>query len=150
MAGQDWDQDLRKAVPGESYNFVNIPKRGIHMGCHNFGFGLVAVTMLLVLSAPVPLIAQSDSLQRPEPQIGQSGEQGESVPKEMADKMAKDRLKSRYENLKRDSEKLLELATELKQYVDKSGQNTMSLEVIRKCDEIEKLSKSVRAKMKGD
>jgi hypothetical protein len=64
--------------------------------------------------------------------------------------MARERMKSRYDSLKRDSEKLLELATELKQYVDKSGQDVMSLEVIRKCDEIEKLSKSVRSKMKGN
>jgi hypothetical protein len=52
--------------------------------------------------------------------------------------------------LKRDSEKLLELATELKQYVDKSGENVLSMDVIKKCDEIEKLSKSVRGKMKGE
>ena len=61
-----------------------------------------------------------------------------------------ERAKNRYQSIKRDSEKLLELATELKQYVDKSGESVLSMDVVKKCDEIEKLSKSVRAKMKGE
>jgi hypothetical protein len=64
--------------------------------------------------------------------------------------MEKARQKDRYEGLKRDSEKLLELATELKQQVDKSGENVLSMDVVKKCDEIEKLARSVRGKMKGD
>ncbi len=55
----------------------------------------------------------------------------------------------RQENIKKDTEKLLELATELKQYVDKTDENTLSLDVIKKADEIEKLAKSVKEKMKG-
>ena len=57
--------------------------------------------------------------------------------------------KERQEKLKADTEKLLKLATELKQYVDKSNENTLSLDVIRKAEEIEKLAKSVREKMRG-
>lgn len=112
---------------------------------------LLILITLAVLSYPVCLRAQSAERQQPAaPQIGPPGQQEETIPKDIADRMAKERLKNRYDSLKRDSEKLLELATELKQYVDKSGDNVMSLEVIRKCDEIEKLSKSVRAKMKGN
>jgi hypothetical protein len=44
---------------------------------------------------------------------------------------------------------LLKLSLELKEYVDKSNENVLSLEVIKKADEIEKLAKSVRDKMKG-
>jgi len=55
----------------------------------------------------------------------------------------------RQEELKKDTEKLLELATELKQSVDKADENTLSLEVIKKADQIEKLAKSVKEKMKG-
>ena len=57
--------------------------------------------------------------------------------------------KERQEKLKADTDKLLKLATELKQYVDKSNANTLSLDVIRKAEEIEKLAKSVREKMRG-
>lgn len=57
--------------------------------------------------------------------------------------------KERQEKLKADTDKLLKLATELKQYVDKSNENTLSLDVIRKAEEIEKLAKSVKDKMRG-
>jgi hypothetical protein len=55
----------------------------------------------------------------------------------------------REQDLKKDTAKLLQLATELKQYVDKTNQNTLSVEVIKKADEIEKLAHSVKEKMKG-
>ena len=51
--------------------------------------------------------------------------------------------------LKSDSEKLLKLAVELKAYVDKSNENVLSLEVLKKAEEIEKLAHSVKDKMKG-
>ncbi len=121
------------------------------MGSRKTAYKLAAFILLTILWVPVSLSAQSGAGQRTEtPRMGEPEQQGEAIPQDITDKMAKERLKSRYDNLKRDSEKLLEMATELKQYVDKSGENVMSLEVIRKCEEIEKLSKSVRTKMKGD
>jgi hypothetical protein len=48
-----------------------------------------------------------------------------------------------------DTQKLVELANQLNAAVEKSNKDTLSLEVIRKADEIEKLAKSVREKMKG-
>jgi hypothetical protein len=63
--------------------------------------------------------------------------------------MEKKRNLLRQEDLKKDTEKLLEMATELKQYVDKSNENTLSMDVIKKADQIEKLAKSVKEKMKG-
>jgi nitric oxide reductase activation protein len=47
-----------------------------------------------------------------------------------------------------DSAKLLKLATDLKAEVDKTNKDTLSLNVIRKADEIEKLAHSVKEKMK--
>jgi hypothetical protein len=47
-----------------------------------------------------------------------------------------------------DSAKLLKLATDLKAEVDKTTKDTLSLGVIRKADEIEKLAHSVKEKMK--
>jgi len=51
--------------------------------------------------------------------------------------------------LRRDTEKLLSLAAELKQNVDKTGTNILSMDVIKKAQEIEKLAKSVKDKMKN-
>ena len=64
-------------------------------------------------------------------------------------RLAKASNLQRQQDLKKDSEKLLELATELKQYVDKSNENTLSLDVIKKAEQIEKLAKAVKEKMKG-
>jgi hypothetical protein len=47
-----------------------------------------------------------------------------------------------------DSAKLLKLATDLKAEVDKTSKDTLSVNVIRKADEIEKLAHSVKEKMK--
>jgi hypothetical protein len=63
--------------------------------------------------------------------------------------MEKKRNEARQQDIKKDTDKLLELATELKQYVDKTNQDILSMDVIKKADEIEKLAHSVREKMKG-
>jgi hypothetical protein len=47
-----------------------------------------------------------------------------------------------------DSAKLLKLATDLKAEVDKTSKDTLSMGVIRKAEEIEKLAHSVKEKMK--
>jgi len=47
-----------------------------------------------------------------------------------------------------DSAKILKLATELKSEVDNTSKDTLSLSVIRKADEIEKLAHGVKVKMK--
>ncbi|KAA6457971.1 hypothetical protein DYQ86_21655 [Acidobacteria bacterium AB60] len=47
-----------------------------------------------------------------------------------------------------DTTRLLELATQLKAEVDKTGKDTLSLNVIRKAESIEKLAHGVKEKMK--
>ncbi|GAC1418875.1 MAG: hypothetical protein NVS9B15_00170 [Acidobacteriaceae bacterium] len=61
----------------------------------------------------------------------------------------KARNDDRQKKLVADTEKLLALATELKANVDKTNKDTMSVDVIRKAEEIEKLAHSVKEKMKG-
>ena len=63
--------------------------------------------------------------------------------------MEKRAAKERVAALKSDTDKLLKLSVELKAYVDKSDENVLSLDVIKKADEIEKLARSVKDKMKG-
>ncbi|HKN34999.1 MAG TPA: hypothetical protein VJX16_17290 [Terriglobales bacterium] len=72
-------------------------------------------------------------------------EQEAKLQREQAKRLNKDRQ----EALKRDTENLLRLSTELKEYVDKSNENVLSLQVIKKAEQIEKLAHSVRDKMKG-
>ena len=63
--------------------------------------------------------------------------------------MAKRAAKERTAAIKSDTDKLLRLSVELKQSVDKSGENVLSLDEIKKAEEIEKLAHSVNEKMKG-
>jgi hypothetical protein len=72
---------------------------------------------------------------------------------ENRDRLARDMAKKanleRQAALKVDTDKLFKLAAELKGYVDKSNENVLSLEVLKKAEEIEKLARSVKDKMKG-
>lgn len=82
------------------------------------------------------------------PQIG--GRRNQSAEEAQVEReQARARNKERQEKLKADTDKLLQLATELKQYVDKTNENILSVEVVKKTEEIEKLAKSVREKMKS-
>ena len=67
----------------------------------------------------------------------------------MAEQQAKSRNSDRQKRLETDTQKLLALATELKEQVNKTDKNIMSLDVIKKADEIERLAKSVKERMKG-
>ena len=116
---------------------------------------LIVVVGLVCLLSPVRDSAQ-DSPQEVavlqvsvDPQMGQR--RNEQSPDEIQRErdMAKQRNKERQRKLKDDTDKLLQLATELKEYVDKSNEHILSIEVLKKTDEIEKLAKSVRDKMKA-
>lgn len=65
-------------------------------------------------------------------------------------KMEKMANKKREADLKRDTDQLLQLATELKTYVDKNNENVLSLDVVKKADQIEKLAHSVKTKMSAE
>jgi hypothetical protein len=67
----------------------------------------------------------------------------------LARDMAKKSNVARQAALKADTDKLVQLAGELKQDVDKSSENVLSLEVLKKAEEIEKLAHSVKDKMRG-
>ena len=57
-------------------------------------------------------------------------------------------VQARKDRLAADSAKLLKLATELKADVDKTTKDQLSIAVIKKADEVEKLARKVRDEMK--
>ena len=95
------------------------------------------------LTVPPTVIAQGI-----DPQFGR--QRNQRSPDEIQAQRAQQKAmnKDRQKKLQEDTDKLLKLATELKEYVDKTNENILSVEVIKKTDEIEKLAKSVREKMK--
>lgn len=84
------------------------------------------------------------------PQLGRDRDsQRDPTQEKLEHQREKAMNKERQESLKKDTDKLLQLANELKQAVDKSDENMLSLDVMKKADEIQKLAKQVREKMKG-
>lgn len=58
-------------------------------------------------------------------------------------------IAERQTQLRVDTEKLVALTAELKRQVDKTGVNILSMDVIKKAQEIQKLAKSVQDKMRN-
>jgi len=109
-----------------------------------------SVCLLLVFCVPQQLSSQQQQQPVP-PRLGlpQPDESNPSIPPQIQKDMEKKANEQRQAELKRDTERLLKLSTELKDYVDKSNQNILSLDVIKKADEIEKLAHSVKTRMRG-
>ncbi|MGH9521728.1 MAG: hypothetical protein ACRD3E_04260 [Terriglobales bacterium] len=105
---------------------------------------IVTCVLLIVLACSPCVRSQSDFR---DPQFRQRKSQ---IDLDMDAKREKAMNKERYERIKHDTDKLLDLATQLKQYVDKTNENILSVDVINKADEIDKLAKSIREKMKED
>ena len=57
-------------------------------------------------------------------------------------------MAGRQSQLRLDTAKLVALTAELKQHVDKADPNILSMDVIKKAQEIQKLAKSVQEKMR--
>jgi len=59
------------------------------------------------------------------------------------------RITERQKRLEADTEKLVALTTALKEQVDQSNKNILSVDMIKKAEEIEKLAHSVKERIKG-
>ncbi len=68
---------------------------------------------------------------------------------EVQHKQEKLRQDERQKRLISDSDKLLALATQLHEEVAKTDKNILSVDVIRRADEIERLAHTVKERMKG-
>ena len=111
----------------------------------------VASALLFAITAALPGLSLSQGPPVPTfpPAPGEIPQRNkDSMSEKIERDAAKQRNIQREKDIKRDSEKLLELATELKQYVDKTNENIISLDVIKKAEQIEKLARSVKEKMK--
>ena len=117
---------------------------------------LIVVGMVLSITLLPGTLSGGQRSQQNIPQPGQpipppgSGlpDFGPSNPK-VEEQQARARSTERQKKLVADTDKLLALATELKTDVDKTNQNILSVDVIKKADEIEKLAHSVKERMKG-
>ncbi len=109
-------------------------------------FFLTAGLALLLCGAAVFRPANAAAPMALEAQQGES--QQDRFQKEMQDRMFKEANKKRQQDIKNDTDKLFQLATELKAAVDKTNENMLSLDVIKKAEQVEKLAKKVKENMK--
>jgi hypothetical protein len=119
-------------------------------------FVLTVLLLLIASVSAVPSLSQDSSQGQaqipglpPSPGL-RPGDRDDFGRAKMEKDMAKRANRERQAQLQRDTENLLKLANELKQYVEKSNENTLSLNVVKKAEEIEKLAHSVKEKMKAN
>ncbi len=74
---------------------------------------------------------------------------GPEMPESLREKQERARNEDRQKRLKADTEKLLALATQLHDDVAKTDKNVLSLDVIRRSEEIEKLARGIKERMRG-
>ena len=109
-----------------------------------------SILILFFMLLAVPVFAQVPT-PRPNsrPEAGAPPLDDNEAQERLAHDLAKKQNEQREAAIKNDTAKLLKLATELQAYVNKSNENVLSLDVIKKAEEIEKLAHSVKDKMKG-
>jgi len=114
---------------------------------------LLASLAAFTQSPPAPPRPSATPLPQPAeaggPQFGTQRNQTDPNEERMERERQKHMNKDRFQSLRRDTARLLQLSSELKQYVDKASENTLSLDVIRKAEEVEKLAKRVKEKMRA-
>lgn len=83
------------------------------------------------------------------PGLGNNPSDPDPIDPRRSEQQEKLRNNDRQKRLVADTDKLLALATDLKAQVDKTDKEILSVDVIKKADEIEKLAHSVKERMKG-
>jgi len=122
--------------------------------------GLGAAGVLLVAGSSagsqtpdIGQMQQPPTMQTPpfgtSPPFGESPNPGDPMQRQRQEKLEKARNVDRQKQLEKDTDKLLSLAKELKEDVGKSNADTLSVDVVKKAAEIEKLAKSVKDRMRG-
>jgi hypothetical protein len=105
--------------------------------------------MLLALLA-VSKLASAQQIHLP-PSVSQS-QTMENVPVTSGDSVQRQQARAAYEQrqveIMRDADKMFQLTAELKQSLAASGQKVMSMDDLKKVEQIEKLAHGVKSKMK--
>ena len=106
----------------------------------------------LVISGCIFLGAAGAASAQSLPSVVSHGQAMESIPITTGDpaqrQLAIAANQQRQAEIKRDMEKMAELTQQLKDYLARSGEGVMSIDAIKKAEQIEKLAHSVKSKMK--
>ncbi len=106
------------------------------------------IVLLLLVFSLTSTPGQAPPVVDPQYPVPHHDPANEAWTKEQTEKMKRQQKVLRQKQLKEDTDKLLQLATELKTSVDKTNENVLSLDVVKKAEEIEKLAKQVKTNMR--
>jgi hypothetical protein len=118
------------------------------------GLGIAAAILLVAELWGGSQVTSTEQVQQPPPSMqvppafGEPRNPSDPMERQRQEKLEKARNADRQKHLVQDTDKLLDLAKELKEQVDKSNEDTLSVDVVKKAGEIEKLAKSVKDRMR--
>ncbi len=111
---------------------------------------LLGLTLIITLAAPAG-IAQNGGVIHLPPLAAQGPGSMQPVPVKTGDEVLRQQAQAaaiqRLAEVKRDTEKLLQLVTELKAGVDKTDQTVMAADTVKKAEQVDKLAHSLKKKM---
>jgi len=114
---------------------------------------LVVGFLVILMTMPASMVHGQDASVRQAAQIPHTPPE-DPIEDETHRKFEHDREKKaneeRFQKVKDDTEKLVQLSNELKEYVGKANEHTLSLDVIKKAEEIERVAKNVKDKMRAN
>jgi hypothetical protein len=141
----------------DSLRFYNEGMRSLFAQLRPRKFGSLKQRLTVLMAAGLLTVAAAVASQAgqqgqfpdaTQPPFGAPRDRDDPTARQREEKLEKGRNVERQQRLVTDTDKLLELARELKQEVDKSNKDTLSVDVVKKASEIEKLAKSVRERMR--
>lgn len=128
------------------------PTKGIHPRLvSGLWIGLLAGSIVVALTPMGSQALLQNGFPHIPPEVNRipDGNQANEINTQQAQKQSFEAANAaRRKQIAVDSASLLKLATDLKAEVDKTNKDTLSLNVIRKADEIEKLARNIKEKMK--
>jgi len=99
-----------------------------------------------------PAVAQAQDLHTPIPPAVVPGPGTSGIPSPEGDDIQRQQAAAanwqRQVEIRRDTDKMLQLTAELKDYLQKAQRGVMSVDAIKKAEQVEKLAHSVKSKMK--
>lgn len=121
------------------------------------GYGCAVLIALALASPaaaqqPIPPGASGDGSGMPPSATTRADRslQGPAVSPQMEHHMAERRNSERQKQLVADTDRLLTLVQQLKQEVDKTDKDQLSVDVVKRAEQIEKLARTVKEKMRGN
>lgn len=109
-------------------------------------------SLVVVVCAIVGMAGFASAQQGRMPALTLHSQPTDAVPDTIGDTFQRQQViaanAQRQVEIRRDTEKMLQLTQQLQDYLLKSGSSVMSLDALKKAQEIEKLAKSVKSKMK--